>query len=64
MKTKILREKTSEELDKELLEKAIALNDFKFKTSGSKIKNVKIKKNLKRDIAQIFTILNEKSYKV
>jgi len=59
MNIKDLRKKTPAELDKELSEKAVALSNFKFGTSGSKVKNVKAGKNLKKDIAQILTILNE-----
>ena len=59
MKTKDLRKKTPGELDKELGEKAVALNNFKFGISGSKTKNVKSGKNLKKEIAQILTVLNE-----
>lgn len=59
MNTKDLRKKTVGELDKELSEKVSALSNFKFGTSGSKVKNVKAGKNLKKDIAQILTILRE-----
>jgi ribosomal protein L29 len=59
MKIKDLRKKTSGELDSELRDKAIALSNFKFGTAGSKTKNVKAGKNLKKEIAQILTILNE-----
>ena len=59
MNTKDLRQKTQGELEKELGDKAMALSNFKFGTSGSKTKNVKAGKNLKKEIAQILTILNE-----
>jgi ribosomal protein L29 len=59
MDIKDLRKKTPGELDKELSEKATALSNFRFGTSGSKTKNVKAGKNLKKEIAQILTILNE-----
>jgi len=59
MNIKDLRKKTTGELDKELSEKVTALSDFKFGTSGSKVKNVKAGKNLKKEIAQILTILRE-----
>lgn len=59
MKTKDLRQKTTDELNKELSEKVDALNTFKFGTSSSKVKNVKAGKNLRKEIAQILTILNE-----
>ncbi|MBA4318438.1 MAG: 50S ribosomal protein L29 [Flavobacterium sp.] len=59
MNIKDLRKKTPGELDKELSEKAVALSNFRFGTSGSKTKNVKAGKNLKKEIAQILTILHE-----
>lgn len=59
MNTKDLRKKSAGELEKELEDKGVALNDFRFGTSGSKTKNVKSGKNLKKKIAQILTILNE-----
>jgi ribosomal protein L29 len=59
MNIKDLRKKTSAELDKELGDKAIALSNFRFGTSGSKTKNVKAGRNLRVEIAQILTILNE-----
>ena len=59
MNIKDLRKKTPGELDKELGEKAVALSNFRFGTSGSKTKNVKAGKNLKKEIAQILTILKE-----
>ena len=59
MNIKDLRKKTVGELDKELSDKGTALSNFKFGTAGSKSKNVKAGRNLKREIAQINTILNE-----
>ena len=59
MNIKDLRKKTEGELDKELGDKAVALSNFRFGTSGSKTKNVKAGRNLKKEIAQILTILNE-----
>lgn len=59
MNIKDLRKKTPGELDKDLSEKAVALSNFRFGTAGSKTKNVKAGKNLKREIAQILTILKE-----
>jgi len=59
MNTKDLRKKTPAELNKELSEKAVALNEFRFGMTGGKTKNVKTGKNLKKEIAQILTVLNE-----
>ena len=59
MNIKDLRNKTAGELEKELTDKIMALSNFRFGTSGSKTKNVKAGKNLKKEIAQILTILHE-----
>ena len=59
MDIKDLRNKTTAELEKELTDKATALSNFRFGTSGSKTKNVKAGKNIRREIAQILTILKE-----
>jgi len=59
METKELRKNTEADLMKILLERKEALNNFKFGIAGSKIKNVKEGKNLKKEIAQILTILKE-----
>jgi len=59
MSIKDLRKKTQGELNKELEEKAVALSNFRFGAQGNKTKNVKLGKNLKKEIAQILTILNE-----
>ena len=59
MDIKDLRKKTTAELEKELGEKATALSNFKFGASGSKVKNVKEGRGLKKDIARILTILKE-----
>ena len=50
MNIKDLRKKTAGELDKELSDKGIALSNFKFGTAGSKSKNVKAGRNLKREM--------------
>jgi ribosomal protein L29 len=45
------------DLMKELNEKRLSLRDVRFGVAGSKSKNVKEQKNLKRDIARIHTAL-------
>ena len=40
-------------------EKSTLLNNFRFGTSGSKVKNTQEGKNLRRDIAQIQTVMRE-----
>ena len=59
MDTKELRKKSKNELEKMLDEKAVSLNKFKFGMSQSKLKNVKEGKNLRKEIAQILTVLSE-----
>lgn len=58
MKIQDLRKKTATELDKELSEKGLALHNFKFGSVG-KSKNTKAGKNLRKEIAQILTVLKE-----
>ena len=59
MDIKDLKKKTKAEMEKMLEEKKVALNAFKFGIAGSKIKNVREGRNIKREIARILTILNE-----
>jgi ribosomal protein L29 len=54
--------KGQNDLIKELAEKRVSLHDIRFGVAGSKNKNVKEQKNLKKDIARIKTILNSKNY--
>ena len=49
--------KNKADLLKELEEKALTLRDIRFGQSGSKTKNVKEYKNIKREIARIRTEL-------
>ncbi len=59
MKIKELRKKNIADLKGYLEEKRKALADIRFGTSGSKAKNVKSNKNLRKDIAQTMTLMNE-----
>lgn len=59
MDMKDLRKKNTVELAKDLMEKTKTLNNIKFGISKTKTKNVKEGKNLKKEIAQILTLLNE-----
>lgn len=43
-----------------LIEKREALREFRFGVSGSKLKNVKLARTIKKDIARIMTVLNMK----
>lgn len=57
MKTKELKNKTEADLKKLLLEKKEALRVFRFGTTGSKTKNVKEGREIKKDIARIMTVI-------
>lgn len=52
------RQKSNEDLHKLLSEKEAALTEFRFGTSGAKLTDVRLGRNLRRDIARIKTILN------
>ncbi|MFA6430697.1 MAG: 50S ribosomal protein L29 [Candidatus Paceibacterota bacterium] len=56
---KELIKKTVAELQKLLEEKRKALSDFKFQIAGSKIKNVREGRKIKKEIAQILTAQKE-----
>ncbi|MEK7179112.1 MAG: 50S ribosomal protein L29 [Patescibacteria group bacterium] len=55
------KDKKDSELQKELYEKRKALRLFRFGIAGSKIKNVKEGRVLRKDIARIMTELNSRS---
>ncbi|MEI6528315.1 MAG: 50S ribosomal protein L29 [bacterium] len=57
---KELLKKTEKELKALLAEKKEAVRVFRFGLAGSKTRNLKEGKNLKKEIAQIMTILNTK----
>ena len=50
-----LSKQTEKELNKELTEKREKLRDFRFSSTGTKIKNIKEGANLKKDIARVLT---------
>lgn len=52
--------KNTGDLEKELNEKRLSLRDIRFGGAGSKSKNVKEQKNIKKEIARIKTALNSK----
>jgi ribosomal protein L29 len=54
-----LDKKTKEDLLKELDTKYLSLRDLRFGIAGSKGKNVKEARHLKKDIARIKTLLNQ-----
>ena len=57
MKAKELTAKKDAELQELLKEKREALRVFRFGVAGSKTRNVKEGKNLRKDIARILTVL-------
>lgn len=52
--------KSKTDLMKELALKQVSLRDIRFGIAGSKSKNVKEQRNIKRDIARIKTVLSIK----
>ena len=61
MKTKDLHQKTEKELNELLIDNRYKLGKLKFDLSSKKIKNVREIRDLRRDVARILTILNEKN---
>jgi len=64
VKTEELRLKHEEELNQLLSESQKKLRELRFNLAGGKVKNVRTIRVLKKDIARILTILNEKSKKI
>ena len=59
MKIKEITAKNTGDLNKLLAEKREALRTFRFGVVGTKIRNVKEGRGLRRDIARILTTLNK-----
>jgi len=59
MDIKDIKKNTKAELEKMLEEKKVALNAFKFGIAGSKIKNVREGREIKKSIAKIITVLKD-----
>jgi ribosomal protein L29 len=55
---KDLIQKTEKDLKNMLSDKRKALSDFRFGLSGSKVKNIKEGKVIRKEIARILTVLN------
>lgn len=60
MKAKELTTKSDQELEKALTERRKAFRDFKYGISGSKVRNVKEGRSIRKDIARILTVLNNR----
>jgi len=56
-----LLKKNKTDLEKMLTEKREGIRAFRFNVAGSKSTNVKEGRNLRRDVAQLETILREKA---
>lgn len=54
------KNKTETDLNKILTEKREAVRKFRFDVAGSKIKNVREARTLRKDIARILTVLSNK----
>jgi ribosomal protein L29 len=63
MKKETKKTQTDEELIQALSEKRVALNGMKFNIAGSKIKNVREQRGIKKDIARHLTELNKRNEK-
>lgn len=60
MKKENFTTKTDKDLHKLLAEKRVALQNFYFGATGSKVANVKEARGLRKDIARIMTTLRAK----
>lgn len=60
MKRKEILKKNSKELKGLLVEKSTALRNFRFAVAGSKTRNVREGRALRRDIARVHTMLKNK----
>lgn len=64
VKTKDLKLKSDEELNQLLSDSQKKLRELRFNLASGKVKNVRAIRVLKKDIARILTILNEKSQNI
>lgn len=58
-----IKTQSDKELEKAVLEKRESLRDARFNISGSKVKNVRQQRDIKREVARILTELNARSQK-
>jgi len=56
-----LQKTKEQDLTKALYDKRVALKNFRFSVAGSKVRNVKEGRELKRDIARILTELHART---
>lgn len=62
MKIKELNQKPKDELKKNLGENRELLRSLRFDLAAGKVKNIRQLRTVKKDIAKILTLLNQKQY--
>ena len=55
-----IKKQSIEDLHKEAAEKCVALRDFRFGGAGSRTRNVREGRNLRKDVARILTELRSR----
>lgn len=63
MKAKELRQKNTADIIKIATERQVELREMLFGVAGSKAKNVKLVKSIRKDIARMLTVMNENRVK-
>ncbi len=58
-----IKTQSDKDLEKTVLEKRGALREARFGIAGSKVKNVRVQRNIKKDIARILTEINARAQK-
>lgn len=61
MKIRELRQKSNKELQETLITLRDKLRELRFNLAGGKVKNIKEIHQVKKDIARVLTLLNEKT---
>lgn len=61
MKTTEIRKLSDKELEKLVEEKRAAVQQFRFDVTGSKVKNIKVGSNARKDVARILTEIASRS---
>lgn len=61
MKYQELKSKSADEVAKMLTERRLALKNFRFNISGSKAKNIREGRNIRKDVARLLTFLRNNS---
>lgn len=61
MKTTEIKKLSDNELEKLVEEKRAAVRQFRFDVTGSKVKNIKVGANSRKDVARLLTELKSRS---